>query len=564
MSPQPDPNQVNNQANAIRAYLARNPNDGQAWLSLAQMLAHNPVGPELSHAIGQSIQLLPDNPQVWLLAAKMQLPENGLTAVLNWLDDAARENPSLTAPRLAMAQLLLDRGKFNEAARRIEQALKLQSESAEYWGILAHCRLMEGEYAAAISTATRAFELDDKLFDALITRAEAYRRALRWQSALDDFEAVKQHRRGDPQLLNKIGVCLIRMEKIERAESHFKRALEIDPGFTLAKLNIGLLCATRMQADEAVSHITDVLEDPTLDEPSRLSAQTTLDILHEQKRLATYLRQAVRTDNIAELHHALQQVPPSLARPDHQSVTKLRELAALCQDFPFHMEDFRYTANTINLPFIEACAQCKIESDPELMRELSAITSGPIRPDSDKRHHELANASRLIRERQNIAADVLQGLEGEAWLRYWHARLLDQSPERQPGQYKAIPNTIGHEMPTPPERVTGTHRLLLAELQPEVPGGLASAVFMYLAMNVIHGFGDGNGRLSRFLLSWECESAGMEAIIVPLELRLKLAQALQRVIFKGELETLVAVLREAHAGTDALLRQLNETNGHQP
>ncbi len=597
MRSQPDPKPASVKVNTVRAYLARNPNDGRAWFTLAQMLAHDPDNPELRQAIGRAIQLLPDNYQVWLLAAKMQLPGNGYTAVLNWLDDSARENPLLAAPQLAsasiyasrdvagallryrgiieafpqdtrghvlMAQVLNEKGDFTEAARSIEQALKLQAESAEYWSMLARCRLMAGQHEAAISAASRALELDDKRLDALEARAEANRKALLWESALDDFEMLKQHRPDDPKLLNKIGVCLIRLERFEPAETHFKKALLLDPDFALAKLNIGLLCAVRMQTDEAVSCITKVLEDPVLDDASRASARITLDVLQEHKRLAPYLREAVRTGSMSELHHALQQGPASLLQPDRKITDKLAELAVLCRDFPFNPDDFRYTADTACLPFLEACAQCKINSDPALMRELHKVINNSTQPGSDRRNAEIKNALRVIAERRRLAADVLRGVDGEAWLRYWHARLLDGTPDRLPGQYKAIPNTIGHLMPPTPERVAGTYRSLLAELLPDMPGGLASAVFMLVAVSLIHGFGDGNGRLSRFLLSWECESAGLEAIVIPVEFRLQVARALQTAILEGELETLVAVLKEAHIGTGTLLQQLNEFNDHRP
>ncbi len=120
-------------------------------------------------------------------------------------------------------------------------------------------------------------------------------------------------------------------------------------------------------------------------------------------------------------------------------------------------------------------------------------------------------------------------------------------------------------MPTPPECTSETYRVLLGDIRSTVPDGLASAVFMYLAMNMIHGFGDGNGRLSRFLLGWECESAGLAAIVIPLELRSDLAKNLVAVLFEKKLEGLVEVLKKAHLATDRLLQQIcSENTGSHP
>ncbi len=39
---------------------------------------------------------------------------------------------------------------------------------------------------------------------------------------------IKKHQPDDPQVLNKIGLCLIRLEKYPSAAQHFEQALELD------------------------------------------------------------------------------------------------------------------------------------------------------------------------------------------------------------------------------------------------------------------------------------------------------------------------------------------------
>ena len=79
------------------------------------------------------------------------------------------------------------------------------------------------------------------------------------------------------------------------------------------------------------------------------------------------------------------------------------------------------------------------------------------------------------------------------------------------------------------------------------------AVFIYLAILSVYGFNDGNGRLARFLLGWETETAGIPAIVIPLNLHAELASSVHHVFFEAELEPLVSVLIRAHASTDNLL-----------
>ena len=555
MKPQHPPVSNSAQIKALRDHLARKPKDGRAWLSLAQLLSDKPSGHELRQAVGQSIKLLPDNHQVWVLAAKMQQREHGAAAVLNWLKTVAQQNPEVVAIKLASASVRSSRDP-DGALSGYQQIIKSFPKDTRAYILLAGLLQKLARFDDAVKVATRAIELDRRLLAAWGIRAEAYRQSFRWQEALSDFQEIKKHRPQDPRPLNKIGVCLIRLDQHESAAEHFEKALELDPGYTIAKINIGLLCATQLKSDEAVVRINDALQDPALDAATRRTANITLAILMEQQRLRPFLEQAQRSGIMTPLQAALDETPAALLQADQQSVDKLWQLATLCRDFQFTPEDFSYSAGTEHLSFIEACAHCKVSGDAKMEMALKGnLNNDSARSQKSRQNQNVLIAWQIIRDRQNIKSDVLQRAEGEAWLRYWQARLLFESPEKLPGQYKAITNTIGHEMPTPPECVAGTYRLLLRDIRPTIPAGLARAVFMYVAVSLIHGFCDGNGRLARFLLAWETETTGLPAIVIPLELRAELATSLVKVLFEAKLEPLASVLSSAHASTHALLTQ---------
>jgi len=301
-----------------------------------------------------------------------------------------------------------------------------------------------------------------------------------------------------------------------------------------------------------------VLKGPAIDPAARRSALTILDILSEHKRLEPALRQSVQSGNVGELQAALEATPEKLLQADQRSLDMLWSLAARFRDFEFDPQQFRYTANTSNLPFIEACAQCKFEGSADEVAKLHQFLANPSADTgSFPGSREVLGAWRIIRDRAVFCADLLQGNEGEAWLRYWHARLLSETPEKLPGQYKAITNAIGNRSLTPPENVTGTFRVLLAEIRPTLPAGWAKAVFMYVAVTMIHGFADGNGRLSRFILNWEAESATTPLVVMPLNLRAQLTQSIDAAWYAGRLDPLMASIGESCAETDQLLRHLD-------
>ena len=514
----------------LREHLRNTPNDGPAWFTLAQMLSQGPPGEELFHVIEQSIKSLPENDQVWLLAATVQQRIRGSAAAAQWLEQTAQQNPQLAAPQLALASFLSSSDPAGAIARYEKIIAKFPQNSRAH-ALLAHLHL---------------------------DRGDAHRQSGLWRKALTHYREVEESRTDDPELMNNIGCCLVGLEELEAATRYFEKALQLKPNFVEARLNAGLLCVSQSKGDEAISKISEVLKGPAIDPATRRSAETILDVLSEHKRLEPVLRESVQTGNVSELQAALEDMPEKLLQPDQPSLDRLWSLAALCRDIEFDLQQFNYTADTGNLPFIEACAQCKFEGGAD---KIAGMYKRLTEPSTDKGSipggREILNAWRIIRDRAAFSADLFQGKDGEAWLRYWHAYLLSETPEKLPGQYKAITNAIGNRPLTPPENVAGTFRVLLADIRPTLPAGLAKAVFMYVAVNMIHGFADGNGRLSRFILNWEAESAAAPLIVMPLNLRAQLTQSMDTAWYEGRVEPLIASLGEACVETDRLLQHLS-------
>ena len=493
------------------------------------MLAHGPPGDELFHVIEQSIKSLPENEQVWLLAATVQQRLRGSAAAAQWLEQTAQQNPRLAAPQLALASLLA---------------------SSDPAGAMARYKKIIAEFPQN----SRAYDLLANLhFD----QGDTLRQSGLWRKALTHYREVEESRLDDPLLLNNIGCCLAGLEKFEAAATYFEKALQLKPDYVEARLNVGLLCASQSNGDEAISKISEVLKDPAIDPAARRSAETILEVLSEHQRLTPVLRQSVQSGNVSELQLALEATPGNLLQADQHSVDRLWALAALLRDSEFDPHPFSYTADTGNLPFVEACAQCKFEGGVDELTRLYQFLANPSADtDSFPRSREIQNAWRIIRDRSAFSADLLQSKDGVAWLRYWHACLLSETPEKLPGQYKAVTNAIGNRPLTPPENVAGTIRVLLADIRPTLPAGLAQAVFMYVAVNMIHGFADGNGRLSRFILNWEAESAAAPLIVIPLNMRAQLTQSMDTAWYEGRVEPLIASLGEACLETDRLLQHL--------
>ncbi|MET0265539.1 MAG: Fic family protein [Duganella sp.] len=104
--------------------------------------------------------------------------------------------------------------------------------------------------------------------------------------------------------------------------------------------------------------------------------------------------------------------------------------------------------------------------------------------------------------------DFLVGLET------WHADMLRERPEVNPGKIKLKVNYAGTSKFVEPALVRGTleegSRLALS-----VPEGFARAAYYAFLVSEVHPFEDGNGRLSRLVMNAELSRVGLHRIIIP-------------------------------------------------
>ena len=101
-----------------------------------------------------------------------------------------------------------------------------------------------------------------------------------------------------------------------------------------------------------------------------------------------------------------------------------------------------------------------------------------------------------------------------AWLKSVNAQVMQQRPEKKPGEWKDQVNQAGSTVFVLPELVPGTLReafeRILALVDP-----LARALMTMFVVTEVHPFIDGNGRTARLAMNCVLSAAGLARIIVP-------------------------------------------------
>jgi len=101
-----------------------------------------------------------------------------------------------------------------------------------------------------------------------------------------------------------------------------------------------------------------------------------------------------------------------------------------------------------------------------------------------------------------------------AWLKGVNAQVMQQRPDKRPGEWKGQINQAGSTVFVLPELVPGTLRDAFERIQALVDP-VARALMTMFVVSEVHPFIDGNGRTARLAMNCVLSAAGVTRIIVP-------------------------------------------------
>lgn len=123
-------------------------------------------------------------------------------------------------------------------------------------------------------------------------------------------------------------------------------------------------------------------------------------------------------------------------------------------------------------------------------------------------------------------------------MRRQHAVLMRGRPEVDPGMFKTVNNRVGDHRFVEPEAVIGTMRRAWDALA-TVRDPFARALGLHYLVSGVHPFNDGNGRMSRLLMTQELRAHGLCRIVVPTISRQSYIAGLRNISDRADVFTFV-------------------------
>lgn len=163
------------------------------------------------------------------------------------------------------AELWYNRGMASRFTSRFGRSFRDYERAKELTIRPELAQKLEGELKFAQKMARESLKLRGPNFtvDQLVEQEDHFQNGLQlmeagqWQEAEQAFQASIAMGDCLPQPWGNLGICLIMQERYDEAEAALKRALVIDPKYTLAKRNLAALPETRRTGPPTMVDIRD-------------------------------------------------------------------------------------------------------------------------------------------------------------------------------------------------------------------------------------------------------------------------------------------------------------------
>ncbi|MEP6657507.1 MAG: tetratricopeptide repeat protein [Betaproteobacteria bacterium] len=473
--------------------------------------------------------------------ARMLIDAGRLDEAAATLETAGNDSPALAGAWNALGRARFQGARWNTALDAFRRASTLDPRDASTWGNVAVALAALGRLEDALAAAQFAVELAPGTGALHANVGDLLYRLYRFDDAALALERALALQPRGREILNKLG-CIHRAQgRYAQAEARFRDALDVDPSFGPALVNLGTQLLHLRRVAEGRRLVVAALGDSRLQAEERFEAERALAMVDWREVMEPAIASALEQESIAPLKAVLASAPASLIESDAQWLAQFAVLitrdARIDERNPLLQRDAAPTALRARWPAIEAhFAFHGAESPAEVARTLEWFARGcpPAAAALSSAELDLIRYARAITAADAMARPAAgDGVGWEAWTRFWHAALTGHRPELAPGTFKITDNhlpTIPWVRKAPPDRVAGTLRQWWTGVYPRLHGGPCRAAgVMYLLLE-LHGFSDGNGRLARFLGSRELAAAGLQPMVLsrPLLHRLRTDLAITR------------------------------------
>lgn len=236
----------------------------------------------------RAIELDPENPELWQARALFHLEQGEADkAIADFENLIGKEGDNVMA-RLAMAEVLLNLGRLDEAQRQIDTILERQPMAIALT-LRARLSAAKGDLEQAVKDLDEALKQEPGNPALLLLRARLYYAEGRNALALRDVDEIRGLRPDLAEILELRGAILAALGKFDEAAREIATLLRDNPDNILVRLQLAIYLNAAGKSNQAIERFTEVLQvDPENAVAHRGRADAYLNIGQHDKAIADY------------------------------------------------------------------------------------------------------------------------------------------------------------------------------------------------------------------------------------------------------------------------------------
>lgn len=216
-----------------RALVERHPEFSPGYVTLGQILSVSGQGAKAYVELEKALALNPKQPEVHDLAGSLALGLKEYAQAQQHYSTAAGLEPRTAKYRLHLAVVQLKADRFEDARNTLLQALKLDSDSHQAYGVLSDLYAQQNKLDQALDAINRALELllDDPAYRQSYLRRKAtlLRRANRPEEAIVVLRQLPPKTWVERGVIDEFAQTYMLLGQPEKAAEHYEAVLPLDP-----------------------------------------------------------------------------------------------------------------------------------------------------------------------------------------------------------------------------------------------------------------------------------------------------------------------------------------------
>lgn len=210
--------------------------------------------------LSKFIKAAPDHLPAAKLLGAARLKRDRPGEVIELLRPLADKNPKDAQLYAILGSAYLKKKQYDQGVEYLNRSAEIAPDVAAVRAELGLGRIAAGKTDEGVADLKSAVNIDPKLIQADVTLVLALLQQKKFDEAIAEAKKLKGKRDDDPMPDNLLGGAYMAKGDIDKAQEHWRKALEIKPDYVSARLNLAKLAMSRNKPEEAAKEYESILK----------------------------------------------------------------------------------------------------------------------------------------------------------------------------------------------------------------------------------------------------------------------------------------------------------------